>query len=112
MTIGSEGLWIAALYGALIALAAIGQYINRPKQPAKQDPVLTGIGMAFGDREQTERLIAVFARCAIALETLADRRASELEDMHRQVMDRLDMQHRREEQEEPRRRPDPAPRRR
>jgi hypothetical protein len=42
------------------------------------------------------------------MDVLADRRTEELTDIHRELLDRLD---RREEQEEPRRRPDP-PRRR
>lgn len=105
-------LLTAAAYGLILLLVAVGQYLNRPKQQAlKSDPVLTGVGMAFGEHDQMERLIVQTKRIADSMDILADKRTDELEDIHRALLARLDMQERREEQEEPRRRPDP-PRRR
>jgi hypothetical protein len=57
-------VWIGAAYGALILLVAIGRYLSRPKAVAKVDPVITGVGIELGSREQTERLIADVKRIA------------------------------------------------
>jgi hypothetical protein len=67
--------------------------------------------LAFGEHDQMERLIGQTKRIADSMDVLADKRKDELEEIHRALLNRLDMQERREEQEEPRRRPDP-PRRR
>jgi NADPH-dependent 2,4-dienoyl-CoA reductase/sulfur reductase-like enzyme len=71
------------------------------------DAVIAGIGMAYGDKEQTERLIAVQTRIAVALKVLADRRTDDMAEMHKALLDRFDARERREEQEEqkPRRQP-------
>lgn len=90
--------WIAGAYGGIIMLAALGRYLTLPRHVAKTtDPVLAGVGLELGNREQTERLIIEVRGCRIALEALADKRTSEMEEMHKEVLERLD---RREEQEE------------
>lgn len=95
----------AAGVALVIIIAGIGNYLRSLRdKPRPVDPVLAGVGLAFGDKEQTERLISVHMRVAAALETLADKRTDEMAEMHRQLLDRLD---RRAEQEEasPRRQP-------
>jgi hypothetical protein len=49
--------WIASAYGGIILLAAVGRYLTLPRHAAKNDAVLAGVGLEFGSREQTERLI-------------------------------------------------------
>ena len=77
------------------------------KWPVKQtqDPVLAGIGFELGNREQSKQMVEAMTRCAVALEILADKRTDEMEDMHRALLERLDAQERREEQEEAKPRP-------
>lgn len=89
------------------AIAAFIGY-SRRWPPPKQDPILTGIGIGFGDREMQERLISELKGCRVALEVLADRRTEEMEDIHRELLARLD---RKEEQEESRPRRQPTRRR-
>lgn len=103
--------WTNAITLAGVFLgAATAAYVGYSKRwpPPKQDPILAGIGIGFGDREMQERLINELKGCRVALEVLADRRTEEMEDMHKALLERLD---RREEQEaqKPRRQP---PRRR
>jgi hypothetical protein len=95
--------------GLVVVIGAIGQYLKSLKTtPQSQSSVLQGVGIELGNREQTERLIGIQTRIAVALESLADKRTSEMEEIQRKLLERLD---RREEQEEAGRRPDP-PRRR
>ena len=90
----------------VIIIGAIGTYLRSLREkPRGLDPVLAGVGLGFGDKEQTERLIALHERIATALEILADKRTDEMADMHRALLERLDAQKRREEQEEQRPRP-------
>lgn len=104
----------AGFVGLVIVLGAIGQYLRSLKTPPAvkaTDPVIAGIAVAYGDKEQTERLIATLGRCATALEALADKRADEMEEMQKALLERLDAADRRAEQEEQRPRRQP-PRRR
>ena len=104
--------WTNAITLAGVFLgAATAAYVGYSKRwPAKPDnPVLTGIGIGFGDREQHERLIVEVRGCRLALEILADRRTEEMEDIHRELLERLD---RREEQEAQKPRRPQTPRRR
>ncbi len=106
--------WTNALTLAGVFIgAASAAYVGYSKRwPAKPDnPVLTGIGIGFGDREMQERLIAEVKGCRLALEVLADKRTDEIEELHRSLLDRMDAQERREEQEEQRPRRQPARRR-
>ena len=108
----NDFLTLAGVFVGGVIAGLIGYF--RPKKQAvrSSDPVLTGVGMAFGEHDQMERLVGQVKRIAESLDVLADRRTDELEDIHRELLARLDMQERRKEQEEPRRRPDPPPRRR
>ena len=74
--IGSSIGWLLAA-----GLSGLVMYWRtRPAKPIEQNPVLTGIGMELGNKEQTERLIAQVERCADSLEVLADRRTAEIDD--------------------------------
>lgn len=59
--------------------------------PGTQSAVLAGIGIELGAKDQTERLIAEVKGCRVALEALADRRTQTLEDMQKELLERLDM---------------------
>jgi hypothetical protein len=106
----TDSLKSAAAFIAFV-LAGLWAYFRPPRRQPSPNPVLTGVGIELGNREQTERLIGEVHGCRVALEVLADRRTEEMEDMHKALLERLDAQERREEQEEqaPRRHP---PRRR
>lgn len=80
--------------GLIIILGALGQYIRSLKATRPADPVLAGIGVELGNREQTERMIAVHLRIAVALEALADKEREELTEMHKSLLARLDSQER------------------
>lgn len=111
MELTPELLGTAAV-GAVVIVSAIGNYLRTLKEkPRPIDPVIAGIGIGYGDREQTERLILEVRGCRIALEALADKRADEMEEMQQALLDRLDDAARRKEQEEQRPRRAP-PRRR
>ena len=87
--------------GLIVVIGAVGRYLSSLRAPPPpQGPVLTGIGLGWSDREQTERMFAMIERIAKALETIADKRTSEMENMHRTLLARLDAQRRSEEQEE------------
>lgn len=80
-------IWIAAIYGGILGLAALGQYLNRPKAAVKGDPVVAGYGIGLIERDQAERLLAFQARQASAQERIAeflgsmsDRDRAELKD--------------------------------
>lgn len=94
----------AGFVGLIIVLGAIGQYLRSLKGNAAitHGPVLAGIGVELGTREQTERMIGELSGIRKAVEILADKRTDEIEEMHRALLDRLDAQERREEQEEQR----------
>lgn len=94
--------------------AATAAYVGYSKKwTTKIDhPVLAGVGIELGNREQTERLIGEVRGMRVALEILADRRTEEMEEMHKALLERLDAQERREEQEEQRPRRPPTRHRR
>lgn len=93
--------WIAGAYGGIILLAALGRYLTLPKHAAKHDPILASVGLELGNREQTERLIGEVHGCRVALEVLADRRTEEFQDMHKELLERMDEQERRHAQRRP-----------
>ncbi len=92
----------AGFVGLVIVIGAIGNYLRSLKgnSAITHGPVLAGIGMELGNKEQTERVIVELAGIRKAVEILADKRTDEIEEMHRALLDRLDAQERREEQEE------------
>lgn len=67
----------AGFVGLVVILGAIGQYLRSLRQPAKQDPVLAGVGLELGTREQTERLIAAINRVA---DVLSDKNTAGIND--------------------------------
>lgn len=94
--------------GAVVLIGAIGNYLRSLREkPRASDPVIAGIGLAFGDREQSERMISALTRMAAAMEILADRRTDEMADIQKALLERLDAQERREEQEQERSRRPP-----
>ena len=110
MELTPELLGTAAV-GAVVILGAIGNYLRSLKaRPSQPDAILRGIGMELGE-EQTERMIVQFTRIADSVAVLADKRTDEMEEIHKTLLDRLDMQERRKEQEEqqPRRVPRKRP---
>jgi len=86
MQIGSE-LWIAGLYGLILLLAAVGQYLNRPKQTAKPDPVLGGVGLELGNRAQLDLLITQVKRIADIME---NKRQTEMEETLEELVAKVD----------------------
>lgn len=86
----SPDIWVNI--GGIIAaiLAGVAGYFGRSligKEPPKADPVLTGIGLALGDKEQTERLLAVLERMANALEAMADRKQADMHDTLEELLE-------------------------
>lgn len=98
---------IVTLAGVAVGtgIAAFIGYSKKWPVKSTQDPVLAGVGFELGNREQSRQIVEALTRCAAALEILADKRTDEMEDMHRALLERLDAQERREEQEEQRPRP-------
>jgi len=78
--------------GGFIALGAIGHYLRslRAKPTPAPDTAIVGIGMELGNREQTERLIAQVTRIADGMDILADKRTDEMEEIHKNLLARLD----------------------
>ncbi|MGX9145958.1 hypothetical protein [Mesorhizobium sp. 128a] len=79
------------------AFAAFIGYFRKVPPPKTPDPVIAGIAVGFGDREQSERVIteiramtAEVRGCRVALEVLADRRTEEIEDMQQKLLEQLD----------------------
>jgi len=86
MQIGPE-LWIAGLYGLILLLAAVGQYLNRPKQGGKSAPVLGGVGLELGNRAQMDMLIAAINRIGDIME---NKRQTEMEETLEELVTRVD----------------------
>lgn len=103
----NDSLKSAAAFIAFI-LAGLWAYFRPQRRPATQSPVLTGVGIELGNREQTERLVGEVHGCRVALEALADKRVDEMEDIHKALLECMDAQERREEQDEQRPRRWPA----
>lgn len=105
----SEIITLAGVFVGGILAGAIGYLRKAPA--SQQQPVLQGIGMELGNKEQSERLIEQVKRIADGMDILSDKRTDEFQDMHKALLERLDAQERREEQEEQRpRKPLPRPR--
>lgn len=81
----------AGVVGAIVVLGAIGQYLRTRQQAPRTglDPSLQVIGADLGNREQMERLIVVVTRVAVALETIADRKQSEMGEKLDELLEQL-----------------------
>lgn len=82
---------VGGIAAALLAGAA-GYFWTRMwgKQPQPPGhPVLTGIGMAIGDRDQAERQIVMLERIAKALEVIADRRQHDMQETLDELVEQL-----------------------
>ena len=74
----NAGVLIAAAVAALAGY--YGPRVFGKSPPAKVDPVLSGIALALGDKEQSERIIATLERIARALEAIADKRQNDMQE--------------------------------
>lgn len=100
----SETLKSAAAALAFI-LAGLWAYLKNPKASPPTNSVLGTIGMEYGNREQTERLITQVTRCADSLAVLADKKTDEAADLHDRLLRKLEddeREHHRMEQEDQR----------
>lgn len=83
----SNEVLASAAFFVVSVLAAAWSYWRKPPALAKPDPVLTGVGLEFGSREQTERLIAEVKRIADAL---TDKNTAGINDALEDQSDRID----------------------
>lgn len=81
------GILLAAAVAALAGY--FGPRVFRKTPAPKTDPVLTGIGLALGDKEQSERMVECLDRIARALEAIADKRQTEMQDTMEEILERL-----------------------
>lgn len=70
------------------ALAAYFGYF-RKVTPPPVDPVITGVGMELGNRQQMDMLITEVRGCRMALEAIADRKRSEMQETLEDIVERL-----------------------
>lgn len=98
---GPEASDIWANFGVFLAafVALLSGYYGRPwlaktVPDRRADPVITGIGLALGDKEQQERLISVhermlpiFERIARSLESIADERQNDMKDTLEELLE-------------------------
>lgn len=87
-------LLASGVVGVIVVLGAIGQYLRTFKAKPPQDPVLAGVGIELGNREQTERVIAQLKRIADAL---TEKNASDISDRLEDLAEKVDeaLSHRR-----------------
>jgi hypothetical protein len=95
----TNDLWVHAVYGLLLALAALKQYLDKPKQPPKNEAIIAGVGLGFGERDQMERLIAEVKRIADAL---TDKNTSGINHRLDELLERIDEAERRGHTQKPR----------
>lgn len=90
---------LGTVLGALfVALIAVANYLRTKEKPQQQSTaVLTGIGLAFGDKLQTEELIKQVTRIANGIDVLADRRTDDMADMQKELIERMDRAEAREQ---------------
>lgn len=82
---------IAVLIGAGLGAAVAAYFGYSKKWPDKpqQDPVLAGIGLELGNREQGDRLITEVAGIRKAVETIADRKQNDMQDTLEEIVEQL-----------------------
>lgn len=66
-----------AIVGTIVIAAIVGNYLRTLRQPAKTDPVLTGVAGGFVERDQMERLIEQVKRIGDIME---DKNATAIND--------------------------------
>ena len=88
MDLTPELLGTAAV-GIIVILGAIGNYLRTRQQPTHVNPIATGIGGGFLDREQMERLVVNTARIAAAVETIADRRQTDMQETLHEIAEQM-----------------------
>ena len=81
----NDTLKSAAAFIAFV-LAGLWAYFRVPNRPAPS-PVLTGVGLELGSREQTERLIEQVKRIADVLE---DKNQAKIEDKLEDLAEKVD----------------------
>lgn len=86
MNLGAE-IWIAALYGGVLLLAAVGRYLST-RPGANSQANITAMGLAL-DRDQMERGLAYLSRIAKSLEAMADKRQADIQETLEQIVDQL-----------------------
>lgn len=86
----NAGVLIAAVVAMLAGYYGPRVFAKPAGEASRHDPVLTGIGMAFGDKEQQERLISGVERIAKAAETLADQKQADMSEKMDELLQRLE----------------------
>lgn len=86
MNLGAE-IWIAALYGGVLLLAAVGRYLST-RPGANSQAHITAMGLAL-DRDQMERGLAYLSRIAKALEAMADKRQADMHETLEEIVEQL-----------------------
>lgn len=79
-------LLASGVVGIIVVVGAIGQYLRTFKAKTP-DPVLAGVGIELGNREQAERVIAQLKRIADAL---ADKNASDISNRLEDLAEKVD----------------------
>ena len=69
-------------------LMAIAGYRKKPP-PAATDPVVSSVGLEFGNRMQMDEMIAQLTRCADSLAILADRERADIKDALEDLLERI-----------------------
>jgi hypothetical protein len=86
----ASGLVGLLLIGAIIKKAVDGWYEAKTHvQAEKRNPIITAVAAAW-DRDQQERVIQLIERMTIALETLSDRQAEEMQKQLNWLVERVD----------------------
>jgi hypothetical protein len=76
--------------GFIVIVGAIGTYLRSLRQQAQQpSPVFAGVGGGLVDRDQMERLIAEVAGIRKAAESIADKKASDMQEAIEEIAEEL-----------------------
>lgn len=86
MNLGAE-IWLAALYGGVLLLAAVGRYLST-RPGANSQAHITALGLSL-DRDQMERGLSYLSRIAKALEAMADKRQADMQGTLQEIVDQL-----------------------
>lgn len=82
------------LFAGVFVGTSIGAFINYTRKPAKQDSILTGVGLELGSRHQIELLIQETAGCRVQLariaEALMDKNTASVNDRLEELAQQID----------------------